>query len=151
MFSKNDIYLDVQAKDYKELFKIMNDIFLKKGYVKNGYLESILEREKNYPTGLMFEKHNVAIPHTNYQFINEQKIVFIRLKDKIKFGEMSSNSGKIDVKLVFMLLIKKGEEQVNVLVNLIDILEDYENYIFLEKSKNVDEIYNLLVSKYKEE
>lgn len=148
MFSKDDIYLDVEAKDHKDLFTKMNKIFLEKGYVKEGYLESILEREKDYPTGLMFEKHNVAIPHTLYQYVNEQKIVFVRLKDEIKFGEMSASTGEIEVKLVFMLLISKGEEQVTILLNLIELLENYENYLFLEKSNDIEEIYNLLVKKY---
>ena len=47
MFEKENIYLDIEAKDHTELFTKMAEIFKKKGYVKESYLDAIIERKKN--------------------------------------------------------------------------------------------------------
>lgn len=148
MFDIENIYLDVSVKNTKELFEKMNKIFLDKAYVKEGYLESLIKREENYPTGLQFNGYQVAIPHTDPKFINEEKIVFVRLKEDIKFGEMGSDSGYVDVKVVLMLLINKGEKQVDILLNLMKLFENKDNYLLLEKSENKEEILNLLIQKF---
>lgn len=148
MFDIENIYLDVSVKNTKELFEKMNEIFLDKAYVKEGYLESLIKREENYPTGLQFNGYQVAIPHTDPKFINEEKIVFVRLKEDIKFGEMGSDSGYVDVKVVLMLLINKGEKQVDILLNLMKLFENKDNYLLLEKSENKEEILNLLIQKF---
>lgn len=144
MFKKENIYLDLEVKNTQELFEKMNSIFLEKGYVKQGYLESLLKREKEYPTGLMFENYNVAIPHTDYSLINEQNIVFVRLKNKIKFGEMGTLDNSLDVKVVMFLLIKIGENQVDVLLRLMKFFESYENYKLLETSNDKELILKTL-------
>lgn len=143
MFKKENIYLDLEVKNTQELFEKMNSIFLEKGYVKQGYLESLLKREKEYPTGLMFENYNVAIPHTDYSLINEQNIVFVRLKNEIIFNEIISG-GEILVKLVVMLLVKDGHNQTDMLLNLMSILENENNYNIIMNAKNEEEIKKIL-------
>lgn len=144
MIRKENIFLDVDVNDYKELFVKMNDIFIKREYVSKKYLESILEREEKYPTGLNFKEYNIAIPHTDSKHINKQNIVFIRLKKHINFNEMGSIDNLLKVDLVFMLLIKKSDEQVNTLIKLMKILENKKHYLFFKNSKNEEEIYEYI-------
>ncbi|WP_156286255.1 PTS sugar transporter subunit IIA [Oceanivirga salmonicida] len=148
LFHEDDIFLNVEAKDNIELFIKMTKIFRERNYVKEGYLQSILEREKKYPTGLQFEGYCVAIPHTDSSFINNQRIVFVRLKDNIDFFEMGSEDNKLKIKIIFMLLINKGDEQINTLLNLMKLLGEKDIYNFLEKNASEKEIYNMLVKKY---
>ena len=82
LFNKEDIYFNVEAENREDLIRKMSKIFKEQGYIKDGYEESLIEREKNYPTGLNFEKYFVAIPHTTYSLINSQRIVFVRLKKR---------------------------------------------------------------------
>lgn len=148
LFHKEDIYFDFIAKDRNELFEKMAKIFIQKGYIKQGYLESLKTREDKYPTGLAFNGYNIAIPHTSYELINSQRIVFIKLKEAIKFIEMGTTNVELDVKLVLMLLIQKGDEQVGVLLNLMQLFSDEKCYEKLEQSNSVDEVYEILVNKY---
>ena len=46
---------------------------------------------------------------------------------------MGTNEKQLKVKVVLFLLIKKGEEQVTVLLNLMKILGDEDCYNTLEK------------------
>ena len=42
----------------------LSHILYKKGYVKESYTSAILEREKQFPTGLKTPGINIAMPHT---------------------------------------------------------------------------------------
>lgn len=148
LFNKEDIFLGIFAKDREDLINKMSSIFLERGYVQEEYRNSLIKREREYPTGLSFNEYNVAIPHTTYSLINEQRIVFVRLNNYVEFGEMGTNEKQLKVKVLLFLLIKKGEEQVSVLLNLMNVLADKSCYSILENSENIDEIYNILVNKY---
>lgn len=148
LFHKEDIFFNIHADNREDLINKMSEEFLNRGYIKPEYRQSLIEREKEYPTGLTFNEYNVAIPHTTYSLINEQRIVFVRLDNTVKFGEMGTNEKQLDVSVVLFLLIKKGEEQVTVLLNLMNILGDSECYNILKNSESIDEVYNILVNKY---
>lgn len=147
MIDNQNIYLDIDVPNYEKLFIKMNEIFLKRDYVNNQYLDMILKREKNYPTGLNFGKYCISIPHTYPECIKEEKIVFIRLVNPINFIEMGSTDIKLDVKVVVMLLIKRGDKQVDLLLKLMKLFEDENNYNFLETQKDVNKIYEFLNNK----
>ncbi|WP_156286244.1 PTS sugar transporter subunit IIA [Oceanivirga salmonicida] len=144
MFERDNIYLDFEIKNKKELFEKMTTIFEEKNYIKNGYLESILNREKNYPTGLSFGEYNIAIPHTYYEFVKEEKIIFIRLKNPIDFVEMGTENNELKVKVIVMLLVNRGENQAEILSYLMDKLGNKENYDILEKTNDKNMIYKIL-------
>lgn len=148
LFHKEDIFFNIHADNREDLINKMSEIFFNRGYIKPEYRQSLIKREKEYPTGLIFNEYNVAIPHTTYSLINEQRIVFVRLDNTVKFGEMGTNEKQLDVSVVLFLLIKKGEEQVTVLLNLMNILGDSDCYNILKNSKSIDEVYNILVNKY---
>lgn len=139
MIKEDDIYLDLDFKNQEELFTYMNKIYLEKGYVHETYLDAVLSREKEYPTGICFEKYNIAIPHTDTEHIKEENIIFIRIKDDIEFLEMTTNE-KIKTRLVLMLLVKNADHQISYLVKLMELLGDYENYKILIKEKDKKEI-----------
>lgn len=73
--------------------------------------------------------------------------MFIRLVNPINFIEMGSTDIKLDVKVVVMLLIKRGDKQVDLLLKLMKLFEDENNYNFLETQKDVNKIYEFLNNK----
>ena len=46
----------------EEVLKELSEAAIAAGYAKEGYYEALLEREKNYPTGLHIPEIEVAIP-----------------------------------------------------------------------------------------
>ena len=48
-----------------EIFKFLNENLINLGYVKDSFLEGLVDREKNYPTGLKTSVCGIAIPHTD--------------------------------------------------------------------------------------
>ena len=142
MFEKENIYLDIEAKDHTELFTKMAEIFKKKGYIKESYLDAIIEREKKYPTGFEFDGYNIALPHTDAEHVLVQKTVIVRLKKEIKYKEVVSNK-EIPVKLFIMLLVKNGNEQTEILEKLIAIISEKKFYDEVIKAKDVNDLKNI--------
>lgn len=147
LFDIKNIYLDLEFKNKIELFKYMSDIFLKKGYVNENYLNALIEREKKYPTGLSFPTFNIAIPHTSPEFIKKQNIIIIRLKTPILFRDMGLDENDLEVKMIFMLLINKGDEQVTILMNLMHLLEKGNIYKDMIDASDEEEMYKLIINK----
>lgn len=146
-FVKEDlIFLDFEAEDKVDLITKMASFIEEKGYVKETFKDAILNREEVFPTGLRGENLTIAIPHTNAEHVNEPGIFFTRLKNTVKFKEMGIGADDVDVKLVFMLLIKEPKEQVGMLSNLMAIFGQPENIEVLTNSKDKEEIYSTLAS-----
>ena len=76
---KDLIQLDLDVRNTDELFEVMSGRLMELGYVTGDFLESIKEREKEYPTALPIEPYAVAIPHTDPECIKNAFIACIRL------------------------------------------------------------------------
>ena len=113
IFARDAIFISNQ--DTQDLvLKDTYDELLKNGYVKGNFLGHIIEREHNFPTGLSTKTlgknlPNVAIPHTEGEFVNKHLIVPVSLKNPVVFNNMIKPQEKLEVKFLFMLLDKKTE------------------------------------------
>lgn len=145
MFKKELIYLDVKAKNNEDLLSKLSDELYKQGYVKKSFKQAILDREKNYPTGLPTPGIKVALPHAKSKYVNKSAILVATLQRPVEFKEMGSRIENIDVELVFMLAVKDPSQQVKVLQKLINFFSKESKLISLKESKEVDYIYNLLI------
>lgn len=122
----------------EEVFKEISDKLLEKGYVKPAFLENLSERERNYPTGIDMkvvnpDYPNVAIPHTEGDFVNTRIIVPIKLTNPMEFGNMIDPSERFPVSFLFMILNNDPEGQANVLSEIMGFLtttpaEDLEHF-----------------------
>lgn len=136
-FKEELVYKDDRFRDRSDLFKTVAKDLVSKGYVKNSFLDKLNEREDDYPTGLP-GKINVAFPHTDPEFINQEFIAVALLKEPIEFIQMATEDTKLSVEAVFILGYKKGKDQVKILQLLIDnfILEEGIEKIKKETDKN---------------
>jgi galactitol PTS system EIIA component len=134
------IFLNYEAKDRQELLENLFKELQKRGYVKNSYLQGILNREKIFPTGLNTDGVKVAVPHTDAIHVNKPVIVVAKLKDPVIFKEMGNSANDVRVQLVFMLAIKNPDIQVKTLSNLMSIFSDKEKLIDVYESVNKKQI-----------
>ena len=92
LFAPDAVYSSEKTSKEEGLEEVYGKL-LKAGYVKGDFLSHIIEREEHYPTGIdtspiSKELPNVAIPHTEGEFVNARLIVPIALKHPIKFQNM---------------------------------------------------------------
>ncbi|KHF41405.1 PTS sugar transporter subunit IIA [Halalkalibacter okhensis] len=142
------ILKDIEAANAEEAIRLMAGNLFERGIVKESYIEAIVEREKNFATGLPTKGYSVAIPHTDKEHVNEKAISVAILKDPVDFVIMGEDSETTPVKLVFMLAMDESHSQLELLQRLMQIFQDDETLNSLahaeSKKKIKDSLVNLL-------
>jgi len=128
----------INEKEYtlKELFKGVTEILKEKDIVKKSFYNAIITREKKFPTGINTEPINVAIPHADPEHVNRAALVIVKNKKPIPFNQMDNKDNKIDVEIVFFLIIDKKEKQSKFLSKLIVALQNPEFLKFIKLTDN---------------
>lgn len=144
LFSRELVFANEDANDFKDLVNNLSLILEQKGYVKNSFRDALLEREANYPTGLQLNTTGVAIPHTDDIHVLKDAIVIIKLKEPITVMAMATENQEVHVKFVFMLLLKKECSHIDALQRLMDLFTDDSIMDKLKKENEAEELYNLV-------
>ena len=89
---------------------------LEQGLVAAGFLDQVVDREEDFPTGLASYNlapglPNLAFPHTEGCFVKQQRVVPIKLLAPVSFKSMVDPSRELPVGFCFMLLDQKADGQ----------------------------------------
>lgn len=143
MLHEDLIDLSVEATTEDELFNIIGNRLLQKGYVNEGYLTGIKEREEKYPTGLITQYLNIALPHSDTEFIETPFIYIVRLTNPVLVKQMG-DSQEMEVHDLFFLGIKDSTKQVNLLSQLMEMFMDKKFVTDYISYKNEVEVFELI-------
>lgn len=149
LFQPKLIDLQVQANSEEELFAVIAERLLELGYVYSDYLTGITLRERNFPTGLITQHLNIALPHSDTEYVKKPFIYIVRLKQPVIVRQMGDNQEML-VKDIFFLGIKEPTKQVGLLQLLITL---FQEEAFMEALQNVEEseaMYALFITKLAE-
>lgn len=149
LFQPELIDLQVQANSEEELFAVIAERLLELGYVYSDYLTGITLRERNFPTGLITQHLNIALPHSDTEYVKKPFIYIVRLKQPVIVRQMGDNQEML-VKDIFFLGIKEPTKQVGLLQLLITL---FQEETFMEALQNVEEseaMYALFITKLAE-
>ncbi|MBO0437184.1 PTS sugar transporter subunit IIA [Vagococcus fluvialis] len=124
LFDESVINFQINPSSQEELLSSLSDQLLEKGVVKDTFVTGIIDREKNFPTGLPVQPFGVAIPHTDNEHVVKEQIGFASLKEPVKFKIMGSDSDYVDVSLVFILALKYPDKQLDMLQKLITLFQN---------------------------
>lgn len=149
LFSEDLVFIE-NAKTQHEIFTTIGERLLEKGIVNDGFINAIISREENYPTGLDLspvsdEISSVAIPHTEVEYCNSKHVVVVKLNENILFHNMISPDQEIFVKYLFFIINNDAKNQTNVLSGLMSFITDVESMKVLETLTTEKEIYNYLI------
>lgn len=145
-FDQHLCLFNIEAKTKEEILTTMAQMLLSHGIVKQDYLTGILEREQQYPTGLLVNSIGFAIPHTDSSKVNQSQICFASLKHPVIFSGMTDDKEQIPVKFIFMLAMKQAHEQVENLQNLIGLFQNEEQIKLLEQCQSINQFISILNS-----
>ncbi len=126
LFSANAVFVS-DASDPTTIFKEVSDKLLALDLVNDGFFNGINQREQQYPTGIdtspiAKELPNIAVPHTEGEFVNTCLIVPVALKAPVSFKNMIAPDQSLPVKFLFMILNDNPEGQANILAQIMDFL-----------------------------
>lgn len=130
--------------DFENLIRFATKKLIDLEYIHSTYIKAIKKREKEFPTGLATRTYGVAIPHTDPCHIKKPFIYIIKLEKPIKFIQMGTVDQYVDVKYVFLLGFKQGEEQLQLLEALMSMFTNDSIMKQLEKEDAPDTILNIV-------
>ena len=144
---KNYLAVCLSGENDKEILGQMADVMFQEGYVNEGFHNAIIRREENFPTGLPTGEINVAIPHTDPEYVNRPAVCLGILDSPVKFNVMGMENETVLVSVLFMLAIKKKEDQLGLLQKLIATCQDQEMLKVIQSGdkKKIDEVLGELV------
>lgn len=118
------INFDVNVNNYEEAIRFNSDILVKDGFVEEGYAEMVIEREKDFSTGLIATGRGIAIPHTNPTLVNKQAVCVLIPKKPIDFIMMGTTDQVVKAEVLFPLVIKDPNSQLSLLKKIVQLLQN---------------------------
>lgn len=140
------IFEQVSFNNCTEALEFISKELLQRGYVKESYYKSLIEREKIFPTGIDFGEIGIAIPHTDSEHVNSSTLVLITLKEPVKFNSMEDGEKQIDISMICGIVLKEKEKQAIFLSNLMCLFSNKElaNKLYSGSKKEKIEILSQL-------
>ncbi|GGC96198.1 PTS sugar transporter subunit IIA [Enterococcus wangshanyuanii] len=149
MFQPELIDLQLTVENEEELFEIIAARLLEEGYVNEGYLAGIRAREKDFPTGLITEYLNIALPHSDTEYIERPFIYIVRTTKPIKVKQMGDNQ-EMEVCDLFFLGIKEPTKQVGLLQELMLLFQNHGFVSELKQTTEKADVFNLFMKQWEE-
>lgn len=123
ILSEDLTQIGISVTQKEEVIWILADKLKSLGCVKTGFYESVITRERDYPTGLP-SAIPVALCHTESQFVNQSALAVGTLTSPVMFNEMGSPDREIPVQIVFLIALKHPPAQSQYLKSLVSLLHD---------------------------
>ena len=145
--NENLIMPDLKAGSSDEVFQQLGGLLVSEGYCKSSYVQALIEREKDFPTGINMGNMGIAIPHTDREHVIKGAVAIGVLKEPVHFYQMGTNDENVEAKLIFMLAVKDPKEHLVFLQRILMVLQDQEVLKQLIETKNKQEIINIIKEK----
>jgi len=141
IINAENIILDLEGNHYSEVLKIMTDLMVENGTVEASYYHSVIEREKEFPTGLPTEGIKVAIPHADSSAVLKTGVVVGIMKRPVIFQNMTDYEENVPVEIIFLIANQNREKQPQFLKAFMQI---FSNPVLLKKIKNAESKENIV-------
>lgn len=119
------LIMDGLADSWEQAINLSGGTLYENGFVKEGFRQACIDREKTYPTGLLMDT-SIAIPHTDDIFVKKAGVCVLRLKKPVDFHRMDAPDDVVSTKLVFNLALPKGSQQISILQKIIAAVSNKE-------------------------
>ena len=146
------------AQQKEDIIQELSKRMKERNLVNADFQEAVLKREQKYPTGLLIGKRNIAIPHTEPQYVKVPCIGIATLKKSVAFHRMDACDELVDVcgagtltsviasQGVEQGLKKRGITDVEIKVGRLDDIGRYADRItVLVASMNIRQKYDFPV------
>ena len=143
---KNLIIVKDTSQTPKEIITKLGNLLYKYGFVKESYIQAVLDREEKFPTGLQARIAGVAVPHTDTEHVINPAIAIATLEKPVVFHQMGGTPNSIvNVEVVIMLAIHNAKLVIPILRKVIFILENDKALLKIKDAKNKEEIKNAML------
>mgnify|MGYP002169022322 FL=1 len=118
------IFTDLDFENADALLHYMGGQLQQTGCVRETYPQAVVDREKEYPTGLPTENIKVAIPHTGAAHVLRQAVAVATLKKPVLFYSIEQDGEQLPVEIVFMLALSDSDAHMDLLQAVMKMIQD---------------------------
>lgn len=117
------IFSNIRAEKAKDVISFLGKSLVRNGYVREGFVKAVLQREKKFPTGLN-TPIPIALPHVNADFTLKMGFAIATLKNKVMFNQMGKPDKQIGVRIVIIPALTPINEDNAVFYELLQKCKD---------------------------
>ncbi|MDR2442870.1 MAG: PTS sugar transporter subunit IIA [Deltaproteobacteria bacterium] len=132
----DNIVLNQAPQPYEDVIRRCGEMLVKGGYVKPGYIDGMLARDRSFSTAI---GNHIAIPHG--EKIYKEEIIKTGLVVLTYPQGLEWNGEKV---FLVVGIAAKGNEHLEILENLADKLEEAQDVVNLVNTADQKAIYSLL-------
>lgn len=118
------IFTGIEAGDANEVIALLGGKLAEQGLVTESYVEAVIARETDMPTGLPLGEINVAVPHTDPEHVVMPAVAVATLTKPVLFGNMEDPDEKLPISIVFLLALKEKDKQVEMLQAIAGLIQN---------------------------
>ena len=144
VINEENMIINLDANSYQEVIQRMGTVLFENGFVKDTYIQAVLDREEVFPTGLQVKSAGIAIPHTDSEHVIKSTLGVATLSKNVDFRAMAEPDKRISVSIVMMLAVADKEKVVPVLTKIINILQNETAIAALKKTTSKAEIMAII-------
>jgi PTS system galactitol-specific IIA component len=123
---------------------ILSERLVEEGYVDSSYCQAVLDRERQFPTGLPSLPYATAIPHADTNGVKKTGIAVAILNRPVPFRAMDSPEEHLDVRVILLLAVADPSKQVSMLQWVSTLLQDQDVVKTLASVKSPREAMTIL-------
>ena len=138
------ILTHVKAESKEEALGRLFEALNAAGKVKPSFYEAILEREKNYPTGLELGEWNAAIPHVTPDHVVTSAIGVAVLDTPVTFQRMDNKAETVEVKVIFNIALDANGKHLDILQEIMGVVANADVMRRLVRAETSEQIIKIL-------
>lgn len=126
IISEDLVQTNIKAASKEEVIKVLADKLKAKKCVDDGYYDKVIQREKNYPTGLP-TIIPIALCHTERESVLKSALAVGTLEQPVDFQQMGSPELTVKAEIVFLLALNDPKDQIPWIMKLTSVFKEKEN------------------------
>ncbi len=119
------VHTAVSGETAEGVLRELGQFAIDRGHASEGYVEALLDREAEFPTGLAVPtaEFDIAIPHADPEYVEESAVVLALPDRPVAFRDMDDPDDTVAAGVVMLLLADEGEEYTAFLSNLANLFQ----------------------------
>lgn len=126
IISEDLVQTNIKAASKEEVIRVLAEKLKAKKYVDDGYYDKVIQREKNYPTGLP-TIIPIALCHTERESVLKSALAVGTLEQPVDFQQMGSPELTVKAEIVFLLALNDPKDQIPWIMKLTSVFKEKEN------------------------
>jgi len=140
--------LTLTGEDDETVLRELSDHAVAADLADPAYVDALLEREEDYPTGLSIPGEDghlgIAIPHADPDHVNRQAVIVGLPEETATFRSMDDKDEEIEVDVVVLLLVTETEGYSAFLSNLTKLFQD-DDFADRVRAKDGDALVEMIL------